>query len=71
MLELGKRGDDVPALDLAPIPVKSRLRMNTGHGRHMSVEESIVAAFEETGGDIVVDVPSICRGVRSLMLTRE
>jgi kinesin family protein 3/17 len=52
------RKDQMPPVQLGPVPVRSRLRAGPVRLKSASVEESILAAFQDTETEIVVDIPS-------------
>jgi kinesin family protein 3/17 len=58
-----KKQTQMPSVQLAPQPVKSRLKPGPMKMKSKSIEESLLAAFQDNDEEIVIDVPSFLRGI--------
>jgi kinesin family protein 3/17 len=58
-----KKQTQMPSIQLAPHPVKSRLKPGPGKMKSKSVEECITAALHDAVSEVVIDVPSFLKGL--------
>jgi kinesin family protein 3/17 len=53
-----RKHENMPTVQIGPVPVKSRLKPGPMKLKARSVEESILAAFQDTEAEIVIDIPT-------------
>jgi hypothetical protein len=53
-----RKHENMPTVQIGPVPVKSRLKQGPMRLKARSVEDSILAAFQDTETEIVIDIPT-------------